>query len=205
MDWKYINHQQKLTLPQPAKDSCNLIFYVKKTNSVYLGFYDGEMFYAYKAMTSSFAWTMKLVGKFSPYDVVSYIVVSDIDNKDFKDIGGTLEDNFLYLVKIKTGNAYFLSIVNNETIKDEDFNIDAASFFRIPQFPEHITKNKNVMGKYKWELVDCSNGFYTYNFFKKHWFFGWRHYGNHVVETPTLKDGYEIANKILKTYYEENK
>ena len=86
MDWKIINITLKNTLPEVSKDCCNLIFYVKKTNKLYLGFYDGTSFYAYSGKTSDFAWTMKLVGVFEPGDVTAFIVVNEINQKDFKDV-----------------------------------------------------------------------------------------------------------------------
>lgn len=205
MDWKFINITQKHTLPEAAKDVCNLIFYVKKTNMLYLGFYDGTTFYGYRGETSDFAWTMKLVGKFKPGDVTSYIVVNEINQKDFKDLGYGITDDETYLLKIKTGNTFFLTLANRESIKDEDFNMDASTFFRLPKLPEFITTNYVVAGKFKWMLVDCNDGFYTYNFFRKHWLFGWRHFGNQFIETASMKEGYDIANSILKTYVSENK
>jgi len=205
MDWKIINITLKNTLPEVSKDCCNLIFYVKKTNMLYLGFYDGTSFYAYRGKTSDFAWTMKLVGVFDPGDVTAFIVVNEINQKDFKDIGYGIVDDATYLVKIKTGNTFFLTLVNKKTIEDEEFTMDAATFFRLPVLPDFVNTNEAVDGKYKWMLVDYHGGFYTYNFFKKHWLFGWRHYGRQIVETTSMKEGYDIANRILKTYATEEK
>ena len=185
-----------------ASSVVNLIFYVHNKHKIYLGRFDGTRFLAYQNSVSGVSFRSTLIGNFDPETVAAYITLSRMSDNDFKQPDLMFTDkNVILLCQNKIGQDKFITL---ETAGElQQHYCETISVCVVPELPECITKTKNILGRFKWCLVDNQNGIYVYNFYKK-WLFWWFSYGIETIEESDISIGFNKAEKLLKIYYEEN-
>ena len=208
MDWKIFDLTDKGTYPVNSVSDF-IIFYIRRTNRMYLGHFDGDYFINDDIDIQEHSFHSHSGQKFEKGLVCCYIRVKDISLSDYVpyNIEDRLEQGKVYLFSHTIGpHDGFISLENNETL--DKYMTGAKKnmkMFMLPELPVEVKTTEHIEGKYKWMLMDASeDGFYVYNFFKK-CLFWWFNCSSHIVETANIKDGYNKAEEILKTYFNRDK